>query len=570
MVVVGLGLLTLVSQSLASAPSSAELAFADPNGRPIRTFTFRHEVARWLPSPSSSPSESRDILFDEAKFWMAETFAQHGVEPSSLQPDSISELRLSTIGSTDKLAVRFTQRHDGIAVPDATVNVLFDLNTRRLLAIATSAVPASDFLQLTPKLSKKAARLQAAQLWDAGDRVEIAGTVWAPIATNHKYFRERAYHIKRYVSPTDTHPKSEAWIGMTSGKVLKSESNEYDFDVNGNVRAWVSQGISPDTSSYTLGSQPMGGITVTTSEGQSVVTDFITGNFTVPVTNFPVSISVTLNGPYLQTNTLTGSPLQTAVQLTSVPRTFSIVLNNSPSEEVTAQVNAAYWANRLRNWIKYTNANDTVMDFTMVMDANRPNYACAASFSGLSVRFGMAGTAFVQGLGYTTCPNSSFHAWVTHEAGHWLNLRYGTGNSLLGMGEGAADAFAMYVADNSVVGKDYYGPGTVVRNGDNTRTFCGDTNLGCYGESHKDGEVLMGALWKVRSTLQLPSAYGRRPGGLIADRLLNSWFNAFDDQYIQSVIKTHWLILDDDDGNLQNGTPHATEISAGFAAQGIL
>ena len=45
--------------------------------------------------------------------------------------------------------------------------------------------------------------------------------------------------------------------------------------------------------------------------------------------------------------------------------------------------------------------------------------------------------------------------------------------------------------------------------------------------------------------------------------------NAYNQTAIQSVILTQWLTLDDNDGNLGNGTPHIGDINQGFVDQGF-
>ena len=45
--------------------------------------------------------------------------------------------------------------------------------------------------------------------------------------------------------------------------------------------------------------------------------------------------------------------------------------------------------------------------------------------------------------------------------------------------------------------------------------------------------------------------------------------NAYDDGQIKTIIETHWLTLDDDDGNIDNGTPNYAHIDAGFRDQGF-
>jgi len=104
----------------------------------------------------------------------------------------------------------------------------------------------------------------------------------------------------------------------------------------------------------------------------------------------------------------------------------------------------------------------------------------------------------------------------------------------------------------------------VLRDGRNTRPFCGDCCGRCYGEVHTDGEVWMGAAWKVRSRLV---ASNGAAGRLAADTIFLGWMEAYNQGQIKSVIETQWLTLDDVDGNIDNGTPHFNDIDQGFRAQ---
>jgi hypothetical protein len=77
----------------------------------------------------------------------------------------------------------------------------------------------------------------------------------------------------------------------------------------------------------------------------------------------------------------------------------------------------------------------------------------------------------------------------------------------------------------------------------------------------------MGALWKVRKRLK--TSLGSSPGILASNTLFNSWLNAYNDTQIKTIIETHYLTLDDDDGNIGNGTPNYTAIDEGFKEQGF-
>ena len=45
--------------------------------------------------------------------------------------------------------------------------------------------------------------------------------------------------------------------------------------------------------------------------------------------------------------------------------------------------------------------------------------------------------------------------------------------------------------------------------------------------------------------------------------------NAYNQTQIRSIIEEQWLTLDDDDGDITNGTPNYSDIDAGFLQQGF-
>ena len=55
----------------------------------------------------------------------------------------------------------------------------------------------------------------------------------------------------------------------------------------------------------------------------------------------------------------------------------------------------------------------------------------------------------------------------------------------------------------------------------------------------------------------------------IADALFLGWMNAFDQERVHSIIEHQLLVLDDDDGDLTNGTPNIVPIRNAFLAHGF-
>ena len=203
------------------------------------------------------------------------------------------------------------------------------------------------------------------------------------------------------------------------------------------------------------------------------------------------------------------------------------------------------------------NPTDATADLRFLSNANLAQ-TCNAYFNGNSVNYFLAGSG---------CPNTAYSTIISHEMGHWMNVLYGTGNGPDGMGEGNADVFALYLYDTNIVAQDFFAVGSPIRDGLNTRQFCGDCCGSCNGGVHSSGEVWMGAAWKVRRNLN--NSLGNAAGDAVANNLFLDWMNAYNQTEIKSAIEAQWLTLDDDDGNLNNGTPHYLDIDSGFVEQGF-
>jgi len=160
--------------------------------------------------------------------------------------------------------------------------------------------------------------------------------------------------------------------------------------------------------------------------------------------------------------------------------------------------------------------------------------------------------------------NYAFGSVVAHEIGHFLAI-LGGASAFGAYGEGIADVVSLAHFDSPRLGGgDIVGDCTsLVRSADNGLQF----GQFCE-EEHDCGRLLSGIFWSIRNELVAtePAAHrailSRLALGSILMRL------PYDDT-IHSGIAIDLLVLDDDDDDLTNGTPHAAEICAGFAAHGL-
>lgn len=493
-----------------------------------------------------------------ARLALAATGSMHGIDTRHLLEDRVSFLPLGLVGSRDKFGVHFRQELSGIPVVHGFANVLFDPEGR-LLAVDTTGVPIPEEFVTAPAVGADDARSQAT-------RAFRADTGFAPTATGAAslviYQAERSgfllpvlsWEVELSAGSSGLPVRWAYWIDAGGGTVVARENRVHNFDVSGTVQSLATPGVLPDGPANPPVPTSMAHMTVTSPQGNATTDS--NGNFTIVGASAPLQVTLRYQGTFNDTNNTAGADYVLTTTLNSASGNV-VTMNPNPTEAITAQANSFNWGNNLRDWTRSVNPLDATADFLAISNVN-VNQSCNAVFSGSSVNFYHAAGG---------CVNSAFSTVIVHELGHWMNVRYNSGNGSDGFGEGNSDVFAMYVTDQPILGENFCGPGCGERTGLNTRQFCGNANPGCYGEVHNDGEVLMGALWKVRARLK--GSLGNGLGAATANTLFNSWMTMFDDGEIKTIIEDHWLVLDDDDGNINNGTPHFGDIDGGFRAQGF-
>lgn len=122
------------------------------------------------------------------------------------------------------------------------------------------------------------------------------------------------------------------------------------------------------------------------------------------------------------------------------------------------------------------------------------------------------------------------------------------------MDEGWSDYFACTITNEPLIGE-----GDLVIGEPYLRTL--DNNLRMpddwYGEVHEDGQIIGGAMWDLRKAL----------GAATADRLIHfARYNRAENflDYYEDI-----LITDDNNGNLNDGTPNMSAIANAFGKHGI-
>ncbi|HEV8113580.1 MAG TPA: thrombospondin type 3 repeat-containing protein [Planctomycetota bacterium] len=482
-----------------------------------------------------------------------------GIDAVTLGQERVQFLPLGQIGSSDKYTVRLRQSVGGVPVVGGFVNVLFDAQGR-LLSVQSTALPKLEGFRVRPVYAPLAAEAVARAKFLEDEHLEPTEASTGQLVIDQTLVGKRregrlAWQIDvRRVDPGIVPIGFNYWVDALDGRVLRREATVHEFDVGGTVSSLASPGLAPDVPSNPETSQIMRYARVTSSQG-TVFTD-ANGNFNYPGVNSPLACTFTYVGTF--NNVLNAAGANYTLTQTLQPNQANpITMNPAAPGTVTSQANAFIGVNHLRDWVRSINPADATADFVATANVNLAQ-TCNAFYDGGSLNFYAAGG---------NCPNTAYSTVIAHEMGHWLNDRYSTGNGGDGMGEGNADVWSMYSYDTPICGQDFCGTGCNVRDGNNTRMFCGDCCPACYGEVHADGEPWMGAAWKIRARLNVTN--GNAAGDLIANNIFLGWMNGYNQTQIRSIIETQWLTLDDNDGNINNGTPHFTDIDSGFRDQGF-
>ncbi len=220
----------------------------------------------------------------------------------------------------------------------------------------------------------------------------------------------------------------------------------------------------------------------------------------------------------------------------------------------------------------YVHAN-VVRDFVLAVHPDFPGIADQADFP-INVNLNANCNAFyVPGspsINFFTsgngCPNTAYDTVVYHEFGHHLVNMGGSGQGAYG--EGMSDVIAVLVTDQPVVGAGWRGDCEQwLRTADNDCQYSPlDCTSNCGSEIHACGRLLSGSIWTLRNALF--DVDPTNAHALVTALALNSIL-LHEGSSIGPDIAIDFLVLDDDNGNLLDGTPHYPQIAAAFAAHGL-
>jgi len=343
-----------------------------------------------------------------------------------------------------------------------------------------------------------------------------------------------------------------------TGDILYKQSLIHTIDVAGNVSGMSSDGPAADFCAPEI-SKPLPYLSVGIQGGNSVFSD-MNGDFTIPnAGTSPVTVNATLTGQWFRVFDFVGAVSSESDTVTppGPANLFFNAANNSAA--VRAQVNAYVEANVARDFALFANpAYPSLQANEFQITVNRNDGFCPGNAwydpgdngGNGSINFCSAGASN---------PNTAWTSVIYHEYGHHLIRAGGSGQGQYG--EGMGDVIGLILLDDPRLGVGFF---------NDCDTFLRDATIGkqypCNEAIHICGQIISGCVWDTRNELILtePDDYQDILNFLAINSIL-----VHNGDLITPQITIDFLTLDDDDGDIGNGTPHYNEIAIGFGAHNM-
>ena len=320
--------------------------------------------------------------------------------------------------------------------------------------------------------------------------------------------------------------------GPLEGRVLRVDTRHYE--TTGTVTGQVAIGGAADGNGVATPT-PLADLDVV-GEGATATTA-LDGSYLIDVAEGS-ALRASLAGAAVSVVDQTG--LVTEATGTAAAVT-DLSLGDAADPLSVAGVTTYHFANQIHRFLVDNGAGDPAL---LGLTANvNINDACNAFYTQNTLNFFQAGS--VAGF---NCTNSAEASIIIHEYGHFADDVFG-GIQDAGLSEGWGDLLACLVRKTPEIGPDLFiGDDTAMRTCDNDYQFPASG----IDQVHELGQAWAGFGWHAREGLI--AALGEEEGDAVARQLLipSLTSNAPD---IPSAVR-EVFIRDDDDGDLENLTPH--------------
>ncbi len=383
----------------------------------------------------------------------------------------------------------------------------------------------------------------APSVWGAGDRIEIQQFGVLPVAAGEG----------RLVYRVDTFSRDPlaAWlidVDAVSGQVLQIQNVLRTADFSGEA----SGALENPGWCFGVADWPVQLLAVEIPGVGADTTD-AAGQFLIPYGGAePESIWARMSGPYFRVDNVVGDDALFQGEIVpGVP--FQLYWDNSNARMDERDV--FFHANNAHEFIKWLDPDWTDLDWQMPAKVNLQQ-ACNAFWDGSSINFFHETTA---------CANTGqLGDVIHHEYGHGItDFMYGPNDPPSDMHEANSDVIGNYLTNESRMGLGFYRDCNAgIRDSDNSLTWPDSLT----GQGHHDGQILAGFHWDVRQNLIATLGYEAGHG-----RASEIWHFARELGLPLTQPEQVWwsFIADDDDGNLDSGTPNWADLCPAAARHGF-
>lgn len=448
--------------------------------------------------------------------------------------------------------VDFVQEHKGREVVFTKLSFQFTLDGR-ILKISNRSF-GSEYKQEYPKQSPDdilnnsgwRADLEQVQVED----IQIdPNWIWFPVPVGRGYELRPTWVVTLSGTSGETPPVNLIhFIDGEDGTVLYRTNTvkTMDFRVRGSV--YKSNAVTPATI------EPLVNMEVTVN-GSIRFSDDEGKIYSTPL---PASATLHLRGPW---STVIDAPTQSTPSYSATAVSGSQVTFASPSNMYDGHVNAFYHVNRIHEVMKKHLPDFFALDYSLPTRVDLGSGSCNAFYNGSSINFYAASGNC---RSFAEIGDIVYHEYGHGIAGHFYGA-HGSGRMFNGaLNEGYADIWGIMITKDSVLGRGaFHNPNSSIRRYDiNPKVY--PENI--VGEVHGDGEIIAGAWWDFARNVGSYDTMARVFGDAYYD--LVDGPNGMEGRvFHQALIAA--LLADDNDNDINNGTPHFREILSAFAKHGI-
>lgn len=328
-------------------------------------------------------------------------------------------------------------------------------------------------------------------------------------------------------------------VDARSGEILQIQNILRSADFSGTVTGEIEH---PGWC-FGINTLPVPHLQITIPVAGSDTTDGA-GNFIIPYEGVdPESLNVILYGPNVDVNNTAGSDAH-YVGLITPGEPYLLNWNDSNSQIDERDV--FFHTNMVHDYVKWIDPSWADMDFPLPANVSLAA-ACNAFWDGGSINF-----YHEEG----NCANTGrLGDVVDHEYGHGVTQYLYATYPPTDVSEANSDVIGNYIHNEPKMGRGFYLDDCEngIRNSDNDLIWPDDL----VGEGHTDGQILAGVHWDLRQNMMV--SLGEEAGHRRASEVWH--FSRVLGQPMTQPEQVWWtFIADEDDGNMDNGTPNYDDI----------